>query len=337
MPIEAHEDSSRGSTACHGPVRGLVKACGAKGLAKFEKLSDELRAAEAKSFGTRLPRGMEQQRKLLVQAIASDRNSRIRIGVLAAGYRDHYKIEEAWMPIGRSIALSLGYKSYTSLNSLMKAAVSASRIPEPLLAALIELQIDPTESKYRQLVKELQSTDFSGNDEEAHDVVKAAIERFHTCKQDAARKRKKDASASAAQFGNRIARQLAIHMLDMPANERRARVETIVREIEKAIRVEMPDWRIRVTWENRHSTTLDVEPVSASASDTSSRGELLPIQSSGASPGMSAVPDITPPAFVDNRPLDPLGVRPHSKRPVQSVGNNQPSLFDEPAVVAEQR
>ena len=114
-------------------------------------------------------------------------------------------------------------------------------------------------------------------------------------------------------------------------------METIVREIEKAIRVEMPDWRIRVTWENRHSTTLDVEPVSASGSDTSSRGELLPIQSSAANPGMSAVPDTTPPALVDNRPLDPLGVRPHSKRPVRSVGNNQPSLFDEPAVVAEQR
>ena len=158
MPIEAHEDSSRGSTACHGPVRGLVKACGAKGLAKFEKLSDELREAEAKSFGTRLPRGMEQQRKLLVQAIASDRNSRIRIGVLAAGYRDHYKIEEAWMPIGRSIALSLGYKSYTSLNSLMKAARQCVKNSRTTSRSPHRVGIDPTESKYRQLVKELQST-----------------------------------------------------------------------------------------------------------------------------------------------------------------------------------
>ena len=308
-----------------------------KGLADFEKLNDELREAEAKSFGTRLPRGMERHREQLVQAIASDRNSRIRIGQIAARYRDHYKIDQTWMPIGESIARSLGYKSYTSLNTLMKAAIGASKIPQPLLAVLIELGIDPTESKFRQLVKELQSTDFSGDDKEARSVAQAAIDRFSARKRDATSNRRKDNSASAAQFGDRIARQVAINVRSLPSGERRAQAEAILRQIEGAIRSATPGWNIRLTWV-RSASTIEVAKSGdqeSTSSAASLRGELLPIRSSAVGAAMPEVTNVNSAVPVDDRSPEPRRARPNHKLPVRSVDNNQLSLsFEELALIS---
>lgn len=310
-----------------------MKVVRAKGLAKFEKLNDELRTAEANSFGARLPRGMERQRKLLVLAIASDRSSGIRIGQLVARYRDHYKIDQAWMPIGKSIARSLGYKSYTSLNSLMKAAENVSKIPEILLAAVIELGIDPAENKYRQLVIELQSVDFSGGDEEARVVAQAAIDQFRTRKRDAASKRKNAQSDSSTKFGDRIARQVAMNMRNIPDGERKAQAETIMRQIEKAIRAEMPGWSIQVAWVEGDSTTEAMKPIlpTSTSPALSARGELLPIRGPAALPAMSIAPDVTPATFVDDQSPNSRGARAHRKLSVRSIEINQLSLFDGPA------
>lgn len=310
-----------------------MKVVRAKGLAKFEKLNDELRTAETSSFGATLPRGIERQRKLLVLAIASNRSSGFRIGQLVARYRDHYKIDQAWMPIGKSIALSLGYKSYTSLNSLMKAAKNASRIPETLLAAVIDLGIDPAENKYRQLMNELQSVNFSGSDEEARGVAQVAIEQFRTRKRDAAAKRKEEEAASAAEFGNRIARQVAINVRNMPVGERKGRAEKIMRQIDEAIRTEMPGCSIQVAWVEGDSTTEVVKPILTTSTSPalSPRGELLQIRGPAAMPAMSIGPDVTPAALIDDRSSNSRGARAHRKLSVRSIEINQLSLFDGPA------
>lgn len=305
-----------------------MKLLGVKGLAKFERLNDELQTAEAKAFGTRLPRGMERKRELLVEAIASNRSSGVRIGQLVSRYRDHYKIDQTWMPIGESIAHSLGYKSYTSLNSLMKAAKRVSEIPEILLATVMEQGIDLAERKYSQLVNDLRSIDFSGGDEEARVVALAAVDRFRTRKKEAAEKRKKDKAASAEQIGVRIARQVATNLREMPSGERKEQAETIMRHVEAAIRREMPNCIIRVAWVKSVSTTQAVKPrVKASTSHASSRGKLLPIRSPAESPEMSRAPDVTPAAFVDDRSPNSRGTRPRSKLPVRSIESNQLSLF----------
>lgn len=315
-----------------------MKVVRAKGLAKFEILNDELRTAEENSFGARLPRGMERQRKLLVLAIASDGSSGIRIGQLVARYRDHYKIDQAWMPIGESIARSLGYKSYTSLNSLMKAAKNASKIPEILLSAVIELGIDPSENKYRELVIELQKrVDFSGGDEEARVVAQAAIDQFRTRKRDAASKRKNAQSDSSTQFGDRIARQLAMNMRHIPDGERKAQAETIMRQIEKAIRAEVPGWSIQVAWVEGDSATEVVKPIlkTSTPPGLSPRGELLPIRGPAVIPAMPIAPDVTPSALVDDLSSDPRSAHHHRKQPVRTVENNQLSLLDGNALRAD--
>lgn len=322
-----------------------MKVSRAKGLANFEKLNDELREAEAKSFGTKLPSGLEQHREQLVDAIAHRRTSNIGIGLLAASYRDHYKIEHEWMPIGLSIAHSLGYKSYTSLHSLMKAARNAFRVPQGLLAAVIELGIDPTENKYRKLVKDLFGMVFAGGDEEARVAAQVAIDGFHSRRQDAARKRKENSSASAAQFGDRIARQVAIDVQNTPAEERRARAELIVRQIEESIRTEMPDWSLRVTWvkstqEDRCADPMQVfgsDAQTAASSESAPQAEVIPIKTEVPDHDAPSAPN--PPlavAAADQQPNMP-GASPHRKRAVRSVDRNQLDLWLEgPAPEADQ-
>ena len=322
-----------------------MKVSRAKGLANFEKLNDRLREAEAKSFGTKLPSGLEQHREQLVDAIAHRRTSNIGIGLLAASYRDHYKIEHEWMPIGLSIAHSLGYKSYTSLHSLMKAARNAFRVPYALLSAVIELGIDPTENKYRKLVKDLFGMVFAGGDEDARVAAQAAIDGFRSRRQDAAQKREKNSSASAALFGDRIARQVAIDVQNTPAEERRARAESIVRQIEKSIRAEMPGWSLRVTWVKCTPEVRSVDQMQVSGADTQTAAssesappaEVIPIKTAMPDTDVPSAPNPPPGVAAAGQQPNMPGASPRHKRTVRSVDRNQLDLWLEgPAPEADQ-
>ncbi len=308
-----------------------MKALKVKGLAKFEKLNNELRAAEAMSFGTRLPRGMERHRKSLVQAIARDRTNNILIGQLVAGYRDHYKIDQTWMPIGESIAHALGYKSYTSLNSLIKAAQRASQVPEVLLAAIIESGIDPTENKYRKLVNELRNMTFTGTSEDACVVAQAAIDRFLASKKAAAARSRVANSHSATQIGERFARQVSMNLRNLPFGERKRQTETILREIEHAIGTETPGWSISITWVKSASTSqIDNAHRGTHSSHASSiRGELLTIPSPTSSPAIPDVPRAVRAAVVDAPSPRSHDINRQRKHAVRSIEDNQLGLFDE--------
>jgi len=345
VPIEVHEDSSRGSRACHCSAGCIVKVSRSKGLAEFEKLNVELRVAEAKSFGPRLPRGLEKHREQLIDSIADNRTSNLRIGLLVASYRDHYKIEHEWTPIGLMIARSLGYKSYTSLHSLMKAAVNAVRIPHSLLVAIIELGIDPTEGKYRQLVKELLRMVFAGDIEDARVAAQAAIDVFRARREDAAVKRKSASSASAAQFGDRIARQVTLNVRSMPAEERRARAELIVRKIEESLGLDSCGWSLQLTWiknasEMQSADAIQVAEPDAQASasrESAARAEVIPIKSEMSGPESRNASEVPPAEDASNPQTDSRGASSRHKRTVRSVNQNQLDLwFEGPASQADQ-
>jgi hypothetical protein len=231
------------------PGRGsVVKLSAITGLAKFANLMDELKAAEAKEFGSKVPPGVERERNLLIKAIAGDRTSGFYLGQLAAEYRDHYKKEQTWMRIGESIAHALGYKSYTSLNTLMTAAERASKIPDILLAALIEEGIDPAENKYRRLVNGLASTKFAGTAKDAHAVVVSALATIRSRKKQSADRKRENKIASAKQIGARIAKQVTLRLRDTVPDKKRNELEAIVRRLADAVRAELPDCVIRLTW-----------------------------------------------------------------------------------------
>ena len=132
-----------------------MKVSQSKILANFGNLRAQLQRGEVKAFGPKPAREITRERELLIKAISGDRSSNLRIGQLVATYRTRYKADRVWMPLGRAIAHALGYRSYTSLDSLTKTAGRASKIPKLLLEAVINDGIDPTESKYVSLVDEL--------------------------------------------------------------------------------------------------------------------------------------------------------------------------------------
>ena len=152
-------------------------------------------------------------------------------------------------------------------------------------------------------------------------------------------------SASAAQFGDRIARQVAIVVQNTPAEEKRARAELIVRQIEESIRTEMPGWSLRVTWVKSTPEDRSADPMQVSGSDAQTaalsesapRAEVIPIKTEVPDPDAPSAPN--PPLVVaaaDQQPNMP-GASPHRKRAVRSVDRNQLDLWLEgPAPEADQ-
>lgn len=310
-----------------------MKLIEVKRLTKFEKLNGELQMGEARAFGTKLPSGMEWRRRSLVAAIANDRCSSIDIGLLASRYRDHFKIEQAWMPLGESIAHSLGFKSYTSLNSLMNAAIQASKIPESLLAAVIEQGIDLTENKYGPLVKDLQCMNFTGDNDDAHTLAQTAIDRFRARRKEAAEKRKKDKLTSAAHIGDRIARQLAANLREMPSSALTDHVERIVQHIEEAIRAQIPGCTIQVAWmKSIPGTQVAAPAVSTSQSQAlPTRGELLSLRSQATHCAISKSPKSGAAPLPEEQSADLHGSQSHRKLPERSIETEQLGLFGGPA------
>jgi hypothetical protein len=212
------------------------------GLAKFEDLRGKLESAEQNAFGAKTPAGLKRKRELLLRAISSDRSSRLQIGQLAARYRDHYKAEQAWMPLGQFIARALGYRSYSSLNQLMRTAVRALKLPKNLLAAVIEEGIDPAESKYKSILDELILLAFSGTDEEARVAARTAIAAFYARKAKAAARSQEARSAAASQIEFRIATQVKSFLRGTSPGMRAARADAIVHQLSEAILTLLPDY-----------------------------------------------------------------------------------------------
>ena len=305
-----------------------------KGLVNFGNLNDKLQVFEAKAFGAKLPIGIDRKRRLLIEAIANDGSSSIAIGLLASRYRDYFKTKKCWMQIGEAIAHSLRYKSYTSLDSLIKASERASQIPGQLLAALIEQGIDPAENKYSRLIRELRGSNFAGDEKDAHAFAKAAIERFHDLKKQAAEQRKKDRSASAAQIGARIAKQIETNLQDTADSEKKAQAETIVRHIQEAIKAQIPDCIVRVSWAESDSNSQLEKPRSDAALSRglSARGEVVVLRSPAGISEISEASKETRAAEVDDRSPDSHAPSSDRKQPVQSLESSQLSLFDGPVV-----
>lgn len=231
-----------------------MKLSHSKALANCGNLRSRLKRGEIEAFGPKPGRAIICERESMIKAISGNRSSNLRIGQLVASYRNRYKPDHTWMPLGRAIAHALGYRSYTSLNSLMEAADRAWRIPILLRDAVIEAGIDPTESKYNPLVDELRNADFSGTRKEACAFVHAAIESFKASRKEAARKRRQDNSASDAETGTRIARQVAIRLRKTSPGERRTQAKTIVHQLAEALRQEFPECIISLAWVENDAT-----------------------------------------------------------------------------------
>ena len=241
------------------------------GLAKFENLEAELQAAESNAFGGKLPAGVKRNRESLIRAISKHRGSSLQIGLLAAKYRDHYKAEQAWMPVGQSIARVLGYRSYTSLNCLMKTALRASRLSRNLLAAVIEEGIDLAEHKYKSILDELVSCAFSGTDDKARVVARTAIAAFNSRKQKAAETRRKAKIAAARQIEIRIASQVKRHLTEASPKERQTQADAILSRLTEAIQTVLPEYKLRTLREQADQVTSRRE--SSSGASDAGRGQ----------------------------------------------------------------
>lgn len=226
----------------------LVKVSPSKPFPKFGNLRAQLRQGEAKEFGPKPAPEIVRDRESLIHAISGNRGSNLHVGQLAAIYRDRFKVDHTWMPLGRAIARALGYRSYTSLDSLMTAAKNAGRIPVLLRDAVIEAGIDPTERKYASLVNELAMTDFTGTRKEAQDVVLTAIQSFKEHKKTEAKKRRLERSVSNAETGEGVAKQIVSCLKKTPPDERRQQAQMFVGQLSEAVRKEFPEFILSLAW-----------------------------------------------------------------------------------------
>lgn len=322
------------------------------GLAKSENLRTKLEAGERSAFGSKLPIGIERKRELLIRAISNKRRGSLQIGQLAAKYRDEYKAEQSWMPLGESIALALGYKSYTSLNQLMKTAVRASKIPKNLLAAVTEEGIDPAENKYRSLVDELIKLDFSGTDDDAIGVAREALATFNARKKALAKKRREARNAAATQVEFRIAKQVTICLEKTTPPKRAAQADAILRQLAAAIRAVLPEYNVRGMFVENDGAAQSSDSGVPAVRSSRAKITAMPTQyaakpslgkaiiGSTPEPEVSSQLGLFPSRKAYSRPQsdDPSPARRRSnpgKKKVKTAEMNMPTLFDMPIAAGE--
>jgi hypothetical protein len=207
-----------------------------KSLLKSGNLSDIIRAQAKAAFGEILPDGMDDEIKSALRAVAGERTSNLDLGLEFSRLRARFKIDQHWMPVRKGLAKLKG-RGHSYIDQLIDLAEKASKISDLLLAALLEEGIDPTEKKYETLVAHLAAIDFSGETDQAAEVVRAALDKFRDAKKAAAAQHKKDNEAAEASYVSRSNRSTTIAMKHDPSKET---AESLRAGFERALRIHFP-------------------------------------------------------------------------------------------------
>ena len=223
-----------------------------KDLANFDKLKIALDEAEALAMQAGLsPEKLEEFTALRAEAAGVFRVSKAP-RYYQGRFLDHCKAvlgaEEACVPIARSFAERIhGRKSRNTLRTLIDNARSADRLPAFLLAAMIEANVDPGETKYRPLIDGLVDLNFSGPSKAAHKIFAEHYDVYSATKKADGLRRKSAEREALKDFGVRIAKQIAANLKHFPVKDRPERSMEWLGKAAQAAQRQCPGWVVTVT------------------------------------------------------------------------------------------
>ncbi len=223
-----------------------------KDPANFDKLEIALDEAEDLAMQAGLsPEKLEEFAALRAEAASVFRVSkapRYHQGRFLDRCKAVLGVEQACLPIARSFAESLhGRKSRNTLKTLIENACSADKLPSCLLAAMIQANVDPGETKYRPLIDGLVALNFSGPSEAAHKIFAEHYDVYSATKKADGLRRKSAEQEALKDFGVRIAKQFAANLKNFPAEDRPKRSKEWLGKAAQAVQRQCPGWMVTVT------------------------------------------------------------------------------------------
>lgn len=242
-----------------------------KDVANFDKLKIALDEAEALAMQAGLsPQKLEEFTALREEAasvFSVSKAPRYHQGQFLDRCKAVLGAEQACLPIARSFAESLhGRKSRNTLKTLIENARSADKLPSCLLAAMIEANLDPGETKYRPLIDGLVALNFSGPSVAAHKILAEHYDVYLATKKAEALRRKMAEQEAIKNFGGRIAKQFAANLKHFPAEDRPEISKEWLGKAALAAQRQCPGWVVTVTLtpcteSSEDLSGLDPEPV----------------------------------------------------------------------------
>ena len=223
-----------------------------KDLANFDKLKIALDEAEALAMQAGLsPEQLAEFTALRAEAasvFSVSRAPRYHQGQFLDRCKAVLGVEQACLPIARSFAESLhGRKSRNTLKTLIENARSADKLPSCLLAAMIEANLDPGETKYRPLIDGLVALNYSGPSEAAHKIFAERYDVYSATRKAEALKRKIAEQGAMKDFGARLVKQFAANLKHFPAEDRPEISKEWLGKAARAAQRECPGWVVAVT------------------------------------------------------------------------------------------
>jgi len=209
-----------------------------KALVRFGNLKVTIEGAIDAANGT--PDALAKDVEQLLETLIAERFNRMEFGLAASRIRARCKVDLHWMPVRKMLAKYI-HRSYSTLDSMINAAVKAARLDDARLAALIGEGIDPTERKYDSLLDDLLGADFSGTVAEARDVVREALGKFRVLLKRVADERRLAKAAAELDNPSRIRRILKDRLRHIPSGKRNEAGLMIFREFANAFEAEFSE------------------------------------------------------------------------------------------------
>lgn len=209
-----------------------------KALVRFGNLKVTIEGAIDAANGT--SDGLSKDVEQLLATLTTERFNRLEFGLAASRIRARCKLELHWMPVGKILAQYI-HRSYSTLDSMMNAAVKAAKLDAARLAALIGEGIDPTERKYDRLLDDLLRRAFSGTAVEARDVVREALGNFRLARKSDIDERRLAKAAVEMDNPSRIRRMLKDRLRHIPSGKRNEAGLVIFREFANAFEAEFSE------------------------------------------------------------------------------------------------
>jgi hypothetical protein len=207
---------------------------------KFDKLSnleEDLAAIDAE-FGEAIEGGdIEQARRDVIVSLDSMRQTNLQFGIALSRYKQYYKATQNWMTVLNRIAAEYGRCART-LERLIESCEHARSLPSLVIQAMIELKINPAETKHAALIQNLAQLPAPPSREEAAAAVKMANDQ-HISRKRVARTAKTSAdSAPLSEFEAKAIRLFRLRYRETISASAKAEIRQVLGGIASAFEID---------------------------------------------------------------------------------------------------
>jgi hypothetical protein len=180
------------------------------------------------------------------------------------GYRSYFKARQSWTAVLDIIAKAMGMGSRT-LSRLISNSEQALKLPQYVLEEMIELKLDPTETKNRGVVAELARAPKPSSREQAAENVKSVYSAHLAVKKAAKRPATSSDPDSLDDFARRIVRLFEGRLRSMPPSTRDTDIRYVLQKVAKALRADVVDLKTYNQPDPVQKPIVEGEHVEASA------------------------------------------------------------------------